>query len=74
MELSNVCFVVAGTIMVIHQLLFDHLGGFDTNANPMSSGSFLICYGLIAIAAFAGWRMRKWEEKGRQQADQSSTL
>jgi hypothetical protein len=62
MRLSSVCFVIAGTIIITSELLFEQFGGFETiRHNPMSGAPSAVCYGLAAVAGLVGWRMRRSE-------------
>jgi hypothetical protein len=63
MRPSNVCFVIAGTILLMHQMLFELFGGHETiSHNPMAGIPSTLCYALAAAAGLIGWRMRKSEE------------
>lgn len=64
MRQSNVCFVVAGTVLLLHQLLFDMMGGYaDIESNAMSGVPTLLCYLIAGGAALVGWRLRVSERK-----------
>jgi hypothetical protein len=60
MRVSSVWFVVAVTILGLHQVLFGFYGGYETiKHNPMTGSAALLCYALAALAGFVGWRLRK---------------
>jgi len=61
---SNVCFVVAGTVLLLHQLLFDMMGGYgDIEHNAMTGLPALMCYIIAGGVAFTGWRLRVSERR-----------
>jgi hypothetical protein len=63
MKPSNVCFTIAATIIILHEMLFEMFGGFDTiEHNAMTGEPALLSYTLAAGAAFVGWRIRKSEQ------------